>query len=56
MRTLKPKDSDKENNGLEMRCQRCEHKWTYTGQKEYPEIVSCPKCNASNRLRKRVDR
>jgi len=40
---------DKEKKPIELKCQRCEHVWKYTGDAEY--WTSCPYCKTSVSVR-----
>jgi len=46
--------SDKiKNKGVKVVCQRCGHKWNYTGSNPY--YTCCPYCKSSNKIPKKEE-
>lgn len=39
---------------MEMKCQRCGHKWNYKGKMTY--YCSCPNCKTSVKIKKASDK
>jgi late competence protein required for DNA uptake (superfamily II DNA/RNA helicase) len=40
-----------ENDGRKLKCQRCEHEWTYKGSNPY--ICTCPYCRTTVTVNKK---
>lgn len=45
--------SQQNQTAVELSCQRCSHKWNYSGKNQY--VTSCPSCKTSVMVHKNRD-